>query len=464
MECLVDYEQDLSVDYEQDLSYEIAINSDSFYKNDGWWTALLLLCLVFGPRTSPGSALPPMRFTDFVIAFMLIGRWRKTRAFYGGFLFSRRIRIYSGFMFALAGLLLFSTFINVSIGTYSFFIKDLYIPFKFLRSVLIAAITATFTFGPKQTKQLVKGILFVTLLASVLSFVQKFSPYLLSGIVERFYAIDYTRLEIATRGNTSRVVGTFGNPNSWGSCLVMLGTASVASFLHMKGSIKFAAILVYITVSMAIIATTGSRTSFLAIVAVTIFSAILSFRGKSIIWILLGSILFSVLLLFVKANIDSLPINPRLKTLIKGERTIAEGLAGRNRIWKRSLSAVKGSYLIGTGGSTTTVQLSDNGYLMMLLRTGVIGLVVYLLMLARLSVRGVKAFLLEKESYQRTIMLMSLMVFVCHLLFEVVADFLFNVQYMGVLGIFIGLMCGLSRTSIDNSICDNQDFYQEDQY
>ena len=448
----------MAEDMPENEQYFTTDYSESKGNNDGWWVALLLMCIVFGPRTAPGSALPPVRLSDFLVFFMLIIRWQKTHALYGGFLFSPRIRLFSIFMFILAGVLTFSTILGTLGGRYPFYIKNYFIPLVFIQSAVIAAITASFTFGHKQTMQLAKGVLFISAIASVFSLVQRFTPYLLSGLVERFYSIDYESLDIATEGTGSRVVGTFGNPNVWGACLVMLGSISIPTFIHMKGVIKLAALIVYMITGLAILYTTGSRSSVIALMAVSIFAIILSFRGKAIIWILIAAPLLFFFFLWIRANVDSIPINPRMKDFIKGEQTIDEGIASRYSLWQGSLDAIEGSYIFGVGGSYLSIraQLSDNGYIQMLLRTGLVGLGVYLLMLIGLLFRGVKAFLREKESYFRFLMLLSLMVLVCHMLFEIVADFFFSVQYTAMLGVFMGLLCSSLRASID---ADSSQYY-----
>ena len=146
--------------------------------------------------------------------------------------------------------------------------------------------------------------------------------------------------------------------------------------------------------------------------------------------------------------------------MIRGQQTIQEGLVGRYEIWQRSLNDVKGSMIIGTGASQTILQLSDNGYVMMLLRTGLIGLSIYLLMLGSLFVRGFKAVVIGKERFRLTIILMSFMVLVSHMLYEVVADFLFNVDYIAIAALFLGFLCSMSRESLDEK--DQLLYYYED--
>ena len=93
--------------YKNDLSYEAALEDDSFCKNDGWWAAFLVFAIIFGPQTKTFAILPPIRFDDFVIVFLLAARWLKALRLYGGFLFSPRIRPYSVSMLALIFIMCF---------------------------------------------------------------------------------------------------------------------------------------------------------------------------------------------------------------------------------------------------------------------------------------------------------------------------------------------------------------------
>lgn len=431
----------------------------SIGKRDGWIAVILLASIIFGPRTDAGASLPPMRFSDIIIFFLIISRWIKTRKLYGGFVFSRRIKLFSVFMVSLAGVLFFSTFVNAANGRYPFFIKDYFITLVFIRGILVAAIVASLHFSEKQIRQFVTGILVLTSLAAVLSFVQKFIPHLLAGVVQRYYAVEYEDVAIKTTGTLSRVVGTMGNANLWGALQVVLGCVSISAFLNVKGILKIISFGVYILMVMSVIITTASRSGVIALLAVSGLSVILSLKGHGKIWVLLGGILLIIMFFFVRNNVDSLPINPRMQDMLRGEETIHRGLANRFGVWARSLDAVKGSFIMGTGASRSVYQLSDNGYIMTLLRTGLIGLGVYLAMLSALFIRGFKAIIIVKGSYMQAMILMPLMVLVAHVLYEVVADFFYQVDYMAMVAFFLGLLCSMSRESLDER--DQSAYYYE---
>ena len=151
-------------------------------RNDGWWAAFLVFAIIFGPQTRAFAILPPIRFDDFVIVFLLAARWLKL---YGGFLFSPRIRPYSVSMLALIFIMCFSMVINYATGRNPVFIKDLWIPISFIRMILIAAIAASFNFQRRQVRQFIMGISFISLISVILAFAHQYDIHGILGLTEK---------------------------------------------------------------------------------------------------------------------------------------------------------------------------------------------------------------------------------------------------------------------------------------
>jgi O-antigen ligase len=438
--------------YEEDSFAEVG-------KRDGWLATLLLFSLIFGPRTMPSAVLPPMRFADIIIIILLVSRWMKSSRLYGGFVFSYRNRLFSMFMLAIAFLLFFSTVINIAAGRYQFFIKDFYQPIVFIRTIFIAAIMASFYFGEKQVKQFVTGILIISLMSVLLAFIQRFRYWYVSGFVERFYGIEWTRLQQIKMG--TRVVGTFGNPNYFGLCLVMLAAVSLAIAINMKGLIKLLAACTFTVLGAAVLITTASRTALVAFVMITAISLLLSLRGRAVIPVVLLAVLMIGMYIFVRAFADVLPLHPRVKTIMGGGEQESMGaiLQSRYVLWEESMREAKESIILGIGVSKLAWRTTDNGYLIMLLRIGIVGLGVYLLMLLSLFIRGIKALRIEKRSFQRTVLLTSFMVLINHMIFEMMGDFFWAPQYSAIFAAFMGLLCGLSRQALEENYYQGEDYY-----
>ena len=365
-------------------------------------------------------------------------------------MFSYRNRLFGWFMMTMAFVLLLSMATNIAAGRYAFFIKDFYQPIVFIRMIFIAAIMASFHFGEKQVKQFVKGILIISLMSVILAFIQKFRYWYVSGLVERFYAIEWTRLEKIGIG--ARVVGTFGNPNHFGLCLVMLAAVSLAIAINMKGLMRLLAIGTYACLGLAVLITTASRTSLIAFLMISAISLLLSLRGRAkwsamVLIVLLGSVL-----IFVYTNIDKLPLHPRMKALLGGggeTKSINEIMQARYLMWERSVREAKESIIFGVGQRKGIIQTTDNGYIIMVLRTGIVGLCVYLLMLLSLFIRGIKGLHIEKRPFQKTVLLTSFIVLINHMIFEMTGDFFWAVQYSAIFAAFMGLLCSLSREALD---------------
>ncbi|MHC4460446.1 MAG: O-antigen ligase family protein [Planctomycetota bacterium] len=436
------------------LEPDVIYDEDNFAEvggHDGWLAALLLFSIIFGPRAPNTSILSPLQFVDVVVVLWVLCRWSKSLRLHGGFPFSRRIRIFSVYILILTGVLLFSTMVKIVEGEYSLVKGAFYMPLIFIRMIFIAAIMASFCFGEKQVKQFAKGILIISIMSVTLAFIQMFRYWYVSGLIELFYETEWTRLERIGIG--TRVVGTFGNTNAFGASMAMLAAVSLAIAIHMKGPMKFVATGTFTILAIAVPITTASRTAFFALVIVSGISLLLSLRGRAVISVILLAMLMIGMFIFVRTYADKLPLHPRIKMFlgVGGQtKTINEIMHARYLLWAESMRQAKESIIWGIGQTTEKVGLvTDNGYLHTLRITGIIGLGVYLLMLLSLFIRGIKGLHIEKRPFQRTVLLMSFVVLIIHMIFEITADFFWRVQYGAMFAAFMGLLCSLSREALD---------------
>ncbi len=429
-------------------------------KYDGWLAALLIASLIFGPRSSPGASLPPIRFSDFVILFLLITRWSKAVRLYGGMFFSSRIRPFSVPILVLMVNLVFATALAMVSGRYIFIIKDFFPPIVLLRMITIAAIMASLSLGERQVRQMAVGIIFLSVLVVILAFCQKFAAYSVSGYVKRFYAIQWERLEIEETGYGSRVVGTFGNANVFSGCMVILAASSLAIAINMKGLLKPLAIGTYVGLGAAILITAASRTGFISLVLVSGITAMMSFRGRARLSSGAGMFLIILLYLFVRANIDDLPLNPRMKAVFGVGPKMSEIMESRYEMWRKSARLVLESPILGVGSSKMIDQTTDNGYVMTLMRTGIVGILVYISMLIGLLVRAIRSFLVTERPYEKTILLIALMAIVNHMILEMTGDYFWVIQYGAIFAAFAGLLCGVAdQRKIERSMENYQTYY-----
>jgi O-antigen ligase len=412
-------------------------------RNDGWWAAFLVFAIIFGPQTRAFATLPPVRFDDFVIVFLLAARWMKTSRLYGGFLFSPRIRTYPVFMLTLVVIMCFSMAINYATGRNPVFIKDLWIPISFIRMILIAAIAASFNFQRRQVRQFIIGIFLVSLLSLVLAFSQQNDIHGILGLTEKLYPVT-AEDKMITYGS-SRVLGTFGNPNVFGGSLAMLSALILAFATNIKGLTRYFLIAVFISLGTAILITTASRTALFGYLTVSSISLVLSLRRGSRFPAFLAMIVIVGAIMFVREHVYTLPLHQRVQDIFTGQETfLRKGYETRLGMWIDNLRMAKDSILWGVGPTKSFITLVDNGYIYMLVRLGIFGLLIYLLMLLCLLMRGIRAFFHEQSPHKRAIMLGTTMVLVNHAVFEITGEFFWNIKYGAVLSVFLGILCGLS--------------------
>jgi hypothetical protein len=434
----------------EDEQYFTAAYSENEGRNDGWIAAFLLFSIIFGPRTPNTSPLSPLTFLDVVAVVLTLTRWLKASQLYGGFLLSRRVRVFSIHMLILTTVLVFSTMVGIGLGKYSFIKGAFYMPVIFIRMICIAAIMASFNYGEKQIKQFAKGVLFISLMTITLAFIQRYKPYYLAGFIERFYETEWSRLAIPGKGTGARVVGTFGNTNVFGISMVLLALASLAIGIHMKGPLKLVGIGTFVILAAAVLITTGSRTAFIGLMVATGFAFLLSLHGKAKLPALILMIIIGGTFIFVLEHINELPINPRIKTVLGGGISIKNSLYSRYVLWQEGLKEAKKTILWGQGTSTEVGSfISDNDYVYTLLLTGMVGLGTYLSMLFFLFIRGLRTLRLEHRPPQRAMLVTSFAILIGHMLFEMTGEFFWDVLYGTLFGAFMGLLCGTSTQSTE---------------
>jgi hypothetical protein len=320
---------------------------------------------------------------------------------------------------------------------------------------------ASLYYGDKQIKQFIWSVLFIGAMAEILALLQKFKPYLVAGVVERFYSIEYSRLEIEMTGTQSRVVGTFGNPNLFSACLVILALSALAIAVYMKGFVKLVGILMFTGLAVTSTVATASRTAFVALGITTTLGLLISLRGGSRIWVLLLMAMMVVGFMFFRANVHKLNLNERMRDIVTGSGSVIdESMANRFVMWARDIRETKQSPLWGLGSSKAFIQITDNGYIIMFRFTGLMGLSTYLIMLLLLLRRSAKALLIVKSPLQNALMLMCFLVLINHMLFEVTADFFWSVQYGSLFAAFMGMLCGISAQIIDERECSQNYNYE----
>lgn len=448
---------------------EIWVDYEYRTRNDGWMLSFMFFSIAFGPELRIGAANFPVRFVDFVILFFFLKRWMNLRSFYGGLLFSARVKLFSGFIFTLTFLMLVSLGINTAVGATPFVIRDFFWPIIFVRMTLIAAITGSANFGPHQVRQFGIGLLVISLLNILLAMDQKFGLFGLQGITMRFYGLTYEQTEEQLQRGLefSRVSGSFGNTNVFGGILDMLSGLLLAIAINTRRFLRIFSIIVYLLLGFTILFSTASRTGLVVFVMITGLGITLSMRPGSRLSALTFTILALSILFILRGFLANLPLNPRIaQALGGGAESMTVAISGRFYLWTASLQRAAESPLIGVGPSKILgwEQLTDNGYLMMLMRLGILGLLTYVIMLISIFIRSTRILIKESRPWQKAILLGCVLAFVTHMLFEITGDFLWRTRYNEFFAAVAGMICGAAcQLRIESDFAEEQCQQQSEQ-
>jgi len=306
---------------------------------------------------------------------------------------------------------------------------------------LIAAIVANIKFDSKSVNWLIRMSFVVLLGAIAISFIQKYRSYLISGVIERFYFVAYERL--TEQGVANRVVGTFGNPNTW-ACGMLSITTVAASVVFFSEKIKHRIVgfLIVILVMYCVMVLIASRTG----VFICMFILLLSFLLKlycsrsglsALLFAFLGILLF-FFLLFLYSRIQ---VASRVGQMLSGEVSIVGEMSKRYYFWGNMLEGIKSSPVWGIGvvkfkgvGST-----ADNGFLRVAYLSGLIGLAAYLWFYFKFYT---KLFFSLKSAGEFRVLIVSSFLFLFVLLgYDLTIEPFISVSLQGFIGVNVGVAC-----------------------
>jgi O-antigen ligase len=294
----------------------------------------------------------------------------------------------------------------------------------------------------------------------VLAFCQQYNIHGVLGLTDRLYPVAAER-KMITLG--SRAVGTFGNPNDFGGSLAMLAAMILAFAISIKGLTRYFSIAVFLLLGLTILITTASRTALFGYLAVSGISLMLSLRRGSRFPAFLAMIVIVGAIMFVRGHVYELPLHRRVQDILTGYGTpLRDSFEARLGMWVDNIRMAQGSLLWGMGPTKSLVTTVDNGYIFMLVRLGIFGLLIYLLMLLSLFMRGIRAFYHELSPHKKAVMLAATMVLVNHVVFEITGEFFWNIKYGAVLSVFLGMLCGLAAQIKDER--RYSDYVEEDLY
>lgn len=280
--------------------------------------------------------------------------------------------------------------------------------------------------------------------------------------------------------NQHRITSTFGNPNVYGSFLIIVLCVVLSIFYFKKeSSTKFKAFL-YATIILTFLSIylTTSRTTVIVTFGLLIYIGLfqLLIRISSIKTILMKSfLLLSVFLLIgillvphipylnsayqnVTKVITDLDDNdshvdgkgvPNNNSKVKESLESVESFESRYDYWKHNIEKFKESPVLGVGPMKNGLSFADNSYLYILARYGILGFLIYLVFLGYIFIKSFMIALKEKNNYNRAHLASSINYFiVAYAVIGIVAESWFNVVSMVIFFILLGLLIKQEKVEI----------------
>lgn len=226
------------------------------------------------------------------------------------------------------------------------------------------------------------------------------------GIVQFIYSIlqVYTNLSFINRFNPYMASGLSGNPNFLGSYMVILASL-VFSMYMLERKRRYLLLSLVFFMGICLASSTGPFISFLLVI---IFFTL--FYRKKIKWKYLLKILLLFILTYflvdfsvkyVHTNIFNNKINPNYNISMELKNLNLSNLGnGRVKLWKNSLPLVKKYWAVGAGldNFRNAYNMMDglnydkahNVYLQIAITNGIFALIIYLILIAIIFFKGLK--------------------------------------------------------------------------
>lgn len=278
------------------------------------------------------------------------------------------IKIYGLFLLAfLISTIYGKYFLDVPVGRRDYF--EFVTTFKYL---LVFMVFSKITITEIQVKKLLHFILLLILISGVFGLLQYYSLFGFDTLTAPLYLQE--RLHIFD----NRVTGTFKNPNTFSSILLIGHIIALSIFLFTRNIIEKYYTFVSILGIVILILFAGSRTVlfiyFLITIALLTIGVFTSGINKKQITLLIS---FLVIGFFISVSFLSYEIIVRLESGLDflGD----ESLGLRFLVWFFNFQIFLDSPIIGWGPAKDLHPLVvDNEYLLILRRHGVIGLFIFL--------------------------------------------------------------------------------------
>jgi len=394
----------------------------------------LLVTSILLPSIPLSETLPNVRLDFFIIfiAWMLFifGGFTK-----GKFLHPRTNTIFKWYIL-LGFAILASIVFNALFRNYYPIGRDYWEIVKLLKYFLIFALISSIDISVSDLQYYFKIALIIFLITSFIAFMEHIDLYNINNTINLIYSYE--------KATFKRVVGTMGNPNEFGSLMVMASSLAFSGGLfYKKRSIRFFSFFCLIIFFYSLLLT-GSRAAFiLFIIAISFilcvkYPPLLILKRKGMLRqfqyaLIIGLIIFVMIIKFTPSDFFF-----RLKSL--GDPFNTASWQAKVITWNYVFNLVKSSPIFGWGPCKNLVDFSvDNEWLLILFRYGIFGLSIFIFWAINIlyELYRMSKKYSDKEIIVLTVALQATLI--AYLINMIPAAFYHTIHTMSIVSIFFGL-------------------------
>ncbi|WP_090608386.1 O-antigen ligase family protein [Parapedobacter koreensis] len=297
-----------------------------------------------------------------------------------------------------------------------------------------------------SVKNILSVFIIIILIIGVFAVMQKIMP-IQFGFVTKLYAPEHQSEKLTS---TERVTTIFGNPNTTALMACLLSSFILGCTL-VKGFIKSFTVLTMLGICGLVVLLSGSRTGFIACGFLTIVYLFLRMRNKFMFILISVTFIFGVWLFrglildVIKYFNYYLYVGIQIVLNLDFETLFAAGNTFSRRFdrWFIAIDLFRTSPIFGLGPLRgVVVSSTDNYYIYILLRNGIIGLSLYLFFVIyslSIAIHGLK-LTKEIKLFSYVYIFQTCIILLMNFLIEAQIQNSVVYLHLTTLGILLGLM------------------------
>ena len=402
---------------------------------------LIVTSLLFPPiRLS--HAIPDVRFEEVIVyilfPLLLVQLWPPE---------SKYIRS------LLIGMFIFCAFICLSIFYSHVFLniptgfRDYFEVVKILKLGLILVIIYNLEIEERSFRLFLHLLLACITISAIIGFLEYYSIFSFDKMVAPLYA--NTQLDTVNL----RMLGTYGNPNSFGATLTIGCLTAGILFLFSRKILLRISYLIALGILTWGLVLTGSRTAVVTLAAALFLLLVINRKRLHLSWFAIITTVLFVLAIFSAAlHFLSQKIVTRYQSGVN--LTEDQSFLMRLLVWKYNLMAFLNSPVFGWGPAKYVMStLVDNEYILMLRRYGVVGFIPYISIYLIPFFYSYKALSNNKDLniWGQLIFIGTFIILLTNLTNTVLMDIQTTDYWFLLLGLFFNLYKKMESNGMDSS-------------